>query len=266
MKSQTEGVGAWLFLSRSNKDFEKVREIRNELVNRGQKPTMFYLECLENDNAMLPDLLPREIAARECLTLCDSPNAQASRCGRDKVELIKSREGRRYTSEDLSQKLQPELHKPIRITKYATVFLSHTSPDREIVDRIGRALLKHGFSVRTEEDIGASNQTQALITLRIDEAIENGFVLLLQSEASLKSHYCQQEAVYALERAPRSTNVVPVVISPFHASKRSFPQKVIFLMGRIQWLHLSTGPPEARITKLIKNLKTPEMGYIYEKQ
>jgi len=94
MNSSNPTPGAWIFLSHSNKDFEKVREIRNELEKRGHKPIMFYLKCLENDNAILPELLRREIAAREWFILCDSPNAQASRYVRDEVELIKSMEGK----------------------------------------------------------------------------------------------------------------------------------------------------------------------------
>lgn len=76
MTQHEEQSGAWIFLSHSNKDFEKVREIRNELEKRGHKPILFYLKCLENDNAMLPDLLRREIAAREWFILRDSPVGQ----------------------------------------------------------------------------------------------------------------------------------------------------------------------------------------------
>jgi len=144
----------------------------------------------------------------------------------------------------------------------ATVFLSHSSADREIADRVRRALLNHEFSVRTQEDIGASSQTiQALITRRIDEAIEHGFVLLLLSEASLKSRYCRQEALYALEKAAasRRCNVVPLVISNFQVIKESLPPGLMFALGGLQWLDLSAGPLDDRIAELIKNLKTREM-------
>jgi hypothetical protein len=39
-------TGAWIFLSHSNKDFEKVREIRNDLEQLGHRPLMFFLKCL----------------------------------------------------------------------------------------------------------------------------------------------------------------------------------------------------------------------------
>ena len=259
------GQGAWIFLSHSNKDFEKVREIRNELEKRGHKPIMFYLKCLENDNAMLPDLLRREIAAREWFILCDSPNAQASRHVRDEVELIKSMEGKAFEVVDLSKGLQTELHKLIRVTKRATVFISYASADRETADRIRRGLLLHEFSVRTQEDIGASSQTiQSIITLRIDEAIEHGFALLLLSEASLKSQYCGQEALYALDKAAasRRSNVVPVVIANFQAIKESLPPSLMLALGGIQSLDLSTGPLDDRIADTHQKPKNPRNGMI----
>jgi hypothetical protein len=40
---------AWTFLSPSNKDVEKVRQIRNELERRGRHPLRFFLRCLEDD-------------------------------------------------------------------------------------------------------------------------------------------------------------------------------------------------------------------------
>ena len=40
----------WIFLSHSNKDFEKVRFIRNYLEEHSCRPLMFYLKCLSNDD------------------------------------------------------------------------------------------------------------------------------------------------------------------------------------------------------------------------
>lgn len=78
-EAKEAGEGAWIFLSHSNKDFEQVREIRNELEHRGHKPLMFFLRCLENDDARLPELLKEEIAARNWFILCHNPNAEASK-------------------------------------------------------------------------------------------------------------------------------------------------------------------------------------------
>lgn len=256
MNQPTPNSGAWVFLSHSNKDFEQVREIRNELEKRGHKPIMFYLKCLENDNAMLPDLLRREIAAREWFILCDSPNAQASQYVRDEVELIKSMEGKAFEVVDLSKGLQTELHKLIRLSKRATVFLSYASADRQAADAIRRALMAHEFTVTSPEDFGASAQPfHAVVTKAIDDAIERGFVLVLLSPASLASQWCKQETVYALQLAARSqrSNVIPVVITPF--ARESLPPQ----LADIQWFDLTTGPFDQRAQELIRNLKTREM-------
>ena len=168
---QLNSSGAWIFLSHSNKDFEKVREIRNELEKRGHKPIMFYLKCLENDSATLPDLLRREIAAREWFILCDSPNAQASQYVRDEVELIKSMEGKTIEVVDLSKELQTELHKLIRISKRATVYLSYSKQDYDVAGKIRSALLKHDFRVWLDLESLQSGDWQAQITSAIDEAV-----------------------------------------------------------------------------------------------
>ena len=93
-QSEATGEGAWVFLSHSNKDFEKVREIRNELERQGRKPLMFFLKCLESGDARLTELLKQEIAARHWFILCDSPNAQASKWVQEEVAMIQAMEGK----------------------------------------------------------------------------------------------------------------------------------------------------------------------------
>ena len=48
--------GAWIFVSRSHRDLENARRIRNELERRGHNPLLFFLKRLENDDARLPEL------------------------------------------------------------------------------------------------------------------------------------------------------------------------------------------------------------------
>ena len=40
----------------SHRDLETIREIRNELERRGNDPVLFFLKCLEADDARLPEL------------------------------------------------------------------------------------------------------------------------------------------------------------------------------------------------------------------
>ncbi len=252
---QLNSSGAWIFLSHSNKDFEKVREIRNELEKRGHKPIMFYLKCLENDSATLPDLLRREIAAREWFILCDSPNAQASQYVRDEVELIKSMERKTIEVVDLSKELQTELHKLIRISKRATVYLSYSKQDYDVAGKIRSALLKHDFRVWLDLESLQSGDWQAQITSAIDEAVRQGFALILLSPVSLSSQWCKRETEYALQLAARShrSNVIPIIVAPF--AHDVLPLQ----LANLQWFDLTTGPFDERVEELIRNLKTRDM-------
>ena len=59
------------FSSHSHRDLEKVRRIRNELERRGHNPLLFFLKCLEADDARLPELIRDEIKARTFFVLCN---------------------------------------------------------------------------------------------------------------------------------------------------------------------------------------------------
>lgn len=80
---------AWVFISHSNKDFEKVRLIRNKLEALGYKPLLFYLKCLEED-AEIFELIKREIAVRDRFILCESTHTQESEWVQKEIEYIKS--------------------------------------------------------------------------------------------------------------------------------------------------------------------------------
>ena len=76
--------GIWVFLSHSNKDYEKVRQVRNILEQQGYRPLMFFLNCLNDDNE-IDELIKREIDSREKFILCDSKNAQNSKWVQEEV-------------------------------------------------------------------------------------------------------------------------------------------------------------------------------------
>ena len=89
MNSQTQNEGAWIFVSHSNKDIEKVREIRNLLERGGANPVLFFLKCMENsedDDRLLWNLIEREIKARNFFLLCDSQNARNSDAVQREIE------------------------------------------------------------------------------------------------------------------------------------------------------------------------------------
>ncbi len=175
------------FISHSNRDIEKVSEIRNELERRGHNPVLFFLKCMETteaDDRLLWQLIEREIKAREWFILCDSPNARNSAAVLREMELVKSmaREGKVVETLDLGRGLETEIHKVIRLSMRATVFLSYASADRATADAIRRALMRHEFTVTSPEHFGASAQPiQDVIGAVINEAVERGFVPVLLS-------------------------------------------------------------------------------------
>ena len=183
--------GAWIFISHSNKDIAKVREIRNELERHGHNPVLFFLKSIENtdaDDQLLWDLIAREIKAREWFILCDSPNAQASRAVLRERELVKSmaNEGKVIETVDLSRDLQKELQKVIQLAKRATVFLSYTREDAAMAERIRQALLKYDYRVWSDADLKPGSDWTAESSNEIDEAVKHGFVLLLLGHESIE--------------------------------------------------------------------------------
>lgn len=260
MNSPEHKSGAWIFVSHSHRDLEKVRQIRNELEKRGHNPLLFFLKCLEDDDARLPELIREEIKAREWFILCDSPHAKNSGWVQQEIELIKGMEGKVFEMIDLSKNLQAELHKIVRLTKRATVFLSYASADRAVADAIRRALLAHEFTVTMPEDFSPSAQPfQAVVSKAIDDAVARGFVLVLLSSASLRSKFVAAEIEYGLSRArqnPRS-NIIPVVIEAFPPG--SIPPAIEFQLANIQRFDLTTGRFGERVEELIQSLKTREM-------
>lgn len=79
----------WVFLSHSNKDYEKVKSVRDKLERDDFRPIMFFLKCLE-DNDEIDDLIKREIDVRTRFILCDSENARKSDWVQKEIEYIES--------------------------------------------------------------------------------------------------------------------------------------------------------------------------------
>ena len=68
---------AWVFISHSNKDFDKIIHVRNKLEALHYKPILFFLKCLDDDKEIF-ELIKREIQARDRFILCDSKNSRES--------------------------------------------------------------------------------------------------------------------------------------------------------------------------------------------
>ena len=78
-----------MFVSPSHGDLEKVRRIRNELERRGHNPLLFFLKCLEADDARRPELIRDEINARTFYVLCNTRASRRPKWVKQEIELVK---------------------------------------------------------------------------------------------------------------------------------------------------------------------------------
>lgn len=199
----------WIFLSHSNKDFAKVRLIRNYLEERSCRPLMFYLKCLSNDEE-IDDLIKREIDCRTRFIICDSENSQASKWVQSEVRYIKSQQ-RSYETIDLNksdEEIKAQLDKLVKSTQ---IFLSYSSEDFKIVNEIQSHISKYdircfftdisiNFNTIEIDNIFLSGSLDDGITSTLDLATEFGFVVLFASEASLNSKWVLAELSYSVKR------------------------------------------------------------------
>lgn len=135
----------WIFLSHSDKDYEKVRLVRNILEEEGLRPLMFFLLCLENEEE-INDLIKREINCRTRFILCDSENAQASKWVQKEIEYIKSRD-RVYERVDLNApigKIRRQLKLFARKTR---LFVSYNREECELAKQYALRMKKYDFDV-----------------------------------------------------------------------------------------------------------------------
>jgi hypothetical protein len=152
--------GAWIFLSHSNKDFDKVRELRNELEVQGHHPLLFFLKCL-GDDSEIDGLIRREIEARSRFILCDSEDSRTSRWVQEERDVIAGLPSHTSITVDLGAPLSQQLASISGLTKRASVFLSYTRADRQAARRIESALRADDFGVSSDLQLEAGADWRA---------------------------------------------------------------------------------------------------------
>ena len=195
----------WVFLSHSNKDFDKVRILRNKMEERGMRPLMFFLKCLDSAPETF-ELLKREIDVRPRFFLCDSKNSRSSEWVQREVEYIKSK-NRQFITVDLDD--MESLDKKIQeMISRSQVYFSYSRKDYPIVEKLSEALQKLGFRVLELENLLSYNFERALINI-IEEACENGYVIYIISKNSGRSEWIKREIDHTIRMGGY---VIPVVI------------------------------------------------------
>lgn len=187
----------WIFLSHSNKDFAKVRLIRNYLEERSCRPLMFYLKCLSNDDE-IDDLIKREIDCRTRFIICDSENSQASKWVQSEVKYIKSQQ-RSYETIDLNRSEEEIKAQLDELVKSTQIFLSYSKSDYELVNAVYSHICKYDIRCFFDaESLTSDGNYQKLLNHALSLAKDFGFITFFASQYSLISPYCMkviQEAV-----------------------------------------------------------------------
>lgn len=140
----------WVFLSHSNKDYEKVRQVRNLLEEQGFRPLMFFLNCL-NDDDEVESLIKREIDSRQRFVLCDSTNAQNSKWVQEEISYIKSR-NRLWERIDLDNSIDDICKALARFKSRNTIYINNVPDDQKLVNSIVSYLQSKEYLVVNKYD------------------------------------------------------------------------------------------------------------------
>lgn len=135
----------WVFLSHSNKDYEKVRQVRNMLEEQSLRPLMFFLHCL-NDDDEIDSLIKREIDCRTRFILCDSENARKSPWVQKEVEYIKS-QNRICETIDLSKTIEEIMSTLQDFINKARIFISYNREEYPLAEMVYHRLRQYDFAV-----------------------------------------------------------------------------------------------------------------------
>jgi len=245
----------WTFLAHSHRDIIRVREIRNELEKNHRNPLIFFLKCLDDDDAMLPELLRKEIEAREWFILCDSENAQASKWVQEEVRIIKSDPDKVFTTINLDAK-ELDLSGITRLCNRATVYISHSheKEDNWFARKIAGFLERRDFSVFLDiVDLSGGDNWERKISDSLHEAARSGFLLVILTQNWLASKGANYDVKAFLEQSHQSGNIVPVLME----ERPTFPIPQIFRQTRI--FIVREKALEEDMTWLIRHLKTVPM-------
>jgi hypothetical protein len=259
MTDRSEADGVWIFVSHSNLDLDKVRQVRDALEKEGHKPLLFFLKCLNNEDPRLPQLLKDEIKARTWFILCNSDNAEKSPWVREEVEIVTAtKPPETFVKIDLTWDLELITRTIRPLLKRATVFFSYAGGDATIATQIYDALVEQDYRVFFDRrSLSPSMDWSRAVVTALEDAVAHGFVLLLLSPEYLTSAWCEKErewALNALGSKPKS-NIVPIIVRDPETVYNSLPAD----LRNIQCIDTTKGPIVQTVTALLHQLKSRPM-------
>lgn len=239
----------WVFLSHSNKDYEKVRRVRNILEEQSFRPLMFFLCCLDSEQE-IDYLIKREIDHRTRFIYCESENAKASRWVQEEVKYIKSKD-RIFETINLDSP-ESEIKKQLEsFVKKSNIFISYQRANIELAKSIYDRLKKYEFNVWIDySDIRAGDVFQQSIYNALLNAVNRGYVIALLNESIFKDSWTRKELTIAINQGENPhRSIVPVVPSTLFFDKLS-EDFILSSLSKINPIN-TEGVPSNRISDFI---------------
>lgn len=197
----------WVFVSHSNKDYEKVIQVRNILEQLSLRPLLFFLKCL-NDEDEIDDLIKREIDSRGRFILCDSENARKSSWVQKEIAYIQSR-NRIYQRIDLDATIEKITDDLVNFKKNSTVFISCALKDTFLYEQFSERLRSDwDFAIFDVNGLTYGQDWEKQIKLAVDQALTNGYMFFLITDTFLNSPFCMAKLKYALESGDKNERIV----------------------------------------------------------
>lgn len=236
--------GGYIFISHSHNDIEKVRKIRNLLEKDGFEPLCFYLKCLSNANE-IEDLIKREIDAREWFIFVNSENARKSKWVTLEREYINQTDSKKIITVDIDN--QDDIEKTIdKILHNLRIYISYSVVDVKLADRIQKKLEEKDYLVFSPKDIQPGEFWMNATTNAIIKASAEGCVIILITEASLKSEHVLREIELAfIQRG----NIIPVLVGDTKPSKL-----LMYYISRYQFYYLPSNPTDTDIEMMVDKI------------
>lgn len=189
----------WIFLSHSNEDYEKVRQVRNMLEELNLRPIMFFLKCLTDDDE-IDDLIKREIDCRTRFILCDSENARKSKWVQRELAYIAGKQ-KSYEVVDLALPEDKILEQLNAVKRKTSLFFSCCRADHNLADYLTERLSKYDFDVFSDKNtiVGNGELFENQLKGAIVHALRFGYVIAVVTNRSLDSKWVTEELETALQ-------------------------------------------------------------------
>lgn len=216
---------AWIFVSHSTRDLDKVRLVRNAIEAANGEPILFFLKCL-SDHDEIDELIKREIQARNFFLLCDSKNAKSSKWVQDEIAHVKSLQTRKIEIIDLDADWQAQIAGIQSIVRQATIFLSYAHTDEAAIIPVRAGLIANDFCVwDPSHDLRVGNNFSEQISSAVEESARFGFFIHFLSRASLQSEWAALELDKAI-RMGVGERYIPVLLQPYYEISQLMPGSV----------------------------------------